>query len=74
MFVGAITISKTGEVGIDFSSKRMAWAYQKANEVHYGIEHGQDEKECVWRWTRQKEVMGKQELLLSKPFSVTKTS
>ncbi|KAJ8935177.1 hypothetical protein NQ318_010372 [Aromia moschata] len=39
---GAITISKEGEVGIFFTSKRMAWAYQRENELHYGIEHNQD--------------------------------
>lgn len=44
-FTGAITISKTGEIGIAFSSKRMAWAYRQGNEVHYGIERGQHEKE-----------------------------
>ncbi|KAF2879445.1 hypothetical protein ILUMI_26725 [Ignelater luminosus] len=42
---GAITVSKTGEIGIAFSSKRMAWAYRQGNEVHYGIERGQHEKE-----------------------------
>jgi len=42
---GAITLSKTGGVGIAFSSKRMAWAYQLGNEMHYGIEQGQHEIE-----------------------------
>lgn len=37
---GAITISKNGHVGIDFSSERMAWAYQRGDTIHYGIEHG----------------------------------
>ncbi|KAG5682879.1 hypothetical protein PVAND_012198 [Polypedilum vanderplanki] len=35
---GAITIDKDGNVGISFTSKRMAWAYQKLNTMHYGIE------------------------------------
>lgn len=47
LFPGAITISKKGEIGIDFSSNRMAWAYQKGNEIHYGIDHGQHVKENV---------------------------
>ncbi|KAK9506022.1 hypothetical protein O3M35_008038 [Rhynocoris fuscipes] len=38
---GAITVSNTGEVGIGFTTKRMAWAYQKGDEIHYGIDHGQ---------------------------------
>ncbi|XP_054261832.1 probable isoaspartyl peptidase/L-asparaginase GA20639 isoform X2 [Macrosteles quadrilineatus] len=38
---GAITISSRGEVGVFFTSKRMAWAYQLGDELHYGIEHGQ---------------------------------
>ncbi|XP_073977868.1 isoaspartyl peptidase/L-asparaginase-like isoform X1 [Rhodnius prolixus] len=38
---GAITVSNKGEVGIGFTSKRMSWAYQIGDEIHYGIEHGQ---------------------------------
>lgn len=49
-YLGAITLSKIGEIGVYFSSERMAWAYQKGNEVHYGIEHDQDEVEIA-DWT-----------------------
>lgn len=42
---GAITISRSGQLGIDFTSNRMAWAYQIKDEVHFGIEHGQHTKE-----------------------------
>ncbi|XP_063916766.1 isoaspartyl peptidase/L-asparaginase-like [Zophobas morio] len=42
---GAITISKSGGLGIDFTSRRMAWAYQIKDEIHFGIEHGQHTKE-----------------------------
>nr|XP_014276481.1 probable isoaspartyl peptidase/L-asparaginase GA20639 isoform X2 [Halyomorpha halys] len=38
---GAITVSNKGEVGIGFTSKRMAWAYQLGDEMHYGIEQGE---------------------------------
>ncbi|XP_022128779.2 probable isoaspartyl peptidase/L-asparaginase GA20639 isoform X2 [Pieris rapae] len=38
---GAITLSKNGDVGIHFSSNRMAWAYIKNNKLIYGIEHNQ---------------------------------
>ncbi|XP_069358535.1 probable isoaspartyl peptidase/L-asparaginase CG7860 isoform X4 [Maniola hyperantus] len=38
---GAITLSKNGDVGIFFSSKRMSWAYIKSNKIYYGIEHNQ---------------------------------
>jgi beta-aspartyl-peptidase (threonine type) len=35
---GAITVSNRGEVGIGFTSKRMAWAYQCKGKVYSGIE------------------------------------
>lgn len=35
---GAITIDSKGKVGVSFTSKKMAWAYQKLNKVYYGIE------------------------------------
>lgn len=38
---GAITLSNRGDVGVSFTSRRMAWAYQIDNEIHYGIEQGQ---------------------------------
>ncbi|KAJ2945991.1 hypothetical protein O0L34_g4910 [Tuta absoluta] len=38
---GAITLSKKGDVGVHFSSNRMAWAYVKENKVIYGIDQGQ---------------------------------
>lgn len=44
---GAITISNKGDVGIAFSSERMAWAYRVKNELHYGIEQNQHETELV---------------------------
>lgn len=39
---GVITIDGAGEVGIYFTSRKMAWAYQRGDEVHYGINHGED--------------------------------
>ncbi|CAG7721431.1 unnamed protein product [Allacma fusca] len=39
---GVIAITKTGEVGFQFNSHRMSWAYVQNNELHYGIEHGED--------------------------------
>lgn len=38
---GAITLSKNGDVGVYFSSKRMSWAYIRDNEIYYGIEPGE---------------------------------
>lgn len=35
---GVITIDKNGKVGVSFTSKRMAWAYQKKDKLYYGIE------------------------------------
>jgi isoaspartyl peptidase/L-asparaginase-like protein (Ntn-hydrolase superfamily) len=38
---GVIAIDKNGNVGIGFSSSHMAWAYQKANKVYYGVDKNQ---------------------------------
>jgi beta-aspartyl-peptidase (threonine type) len=35
---GAITLSNRGEVGISFTSYRMAWAYQRRGKVYSGID------------------------------------
>lgn len=42
---GAITIDACGEIGIHWTSKRMAWAYIKENDLVYGIDHGKEFKE-----------------------------
>ncbi|XP_045448522.1 probable isoaspartyl peptidase/L-asparaginase GA20639 [Melitaea cinxia] len=42
---GAITLSKTGDVGISFSTNRMAWAYIKSNKIFYGIEKNEVHEE-----------------------------
>ncbi|PSN33025.1 hypothetical protein C0J52_17828 [Blattella germanica] len=39
---GAITVTNKGEIGIDFTSKRMAWAYQRANKLCSGINKGEE--------------------------------
>ncbi|GLV32979.1 uncharacterized protein CBL_08958 [Carabus blaptoides fortunei] len=44
---GAIAVSRVGDVGVWHTSRRMAWAYQRTNQVHYGIEQGQHEIELV---------------------------
>ncbi|XP_055844763.1 probable isoaspartyl peptidase/L-asparaginase GA20639 [Episyrphus balteatus] len=38
---GAITIDKKGDVGVYFTSKRMAWGYIKGNQLVYGINQGE---------------------------------
>ncbi len=35
---GAITLSNKGQIGIHFNSKRMAWAYARNGEIHFGID------------------------------------
>lgn len=42
---GAVTLSKTGDVGVYFSSKRMAWSYVKAGKIHFGIDHDDHQTE-----------------------------
>ena len=38
---GAITLSSRGKIGIGFTSKRLAWAYQLGNKLCSGIEKDQ---------------------------------
>lgn len=38
---GVITLTPSGQVGVAFTSKRMAWAYVEADTLNYGIEQGQ---------------------------------
>lgn len=38
---GVIAIDKEGNVGIAFTSEQMSWAYQKGNQVFYGINPGE---------------------------------
>lgn len=38
---GAISIAKDRSIGIAFTSKRMAWAYQKDDKIYYGINPGE---------------------------------
>lgn len=44
---GAITIDHNENIGIYWNSKRMAWAYLKDNELHYGIDHGKNFMENI---------------------------
>jgi L-asparaginase / beta-aspartyl-peptidase len=39
---GVIVISNQADVGFHFTSKRMAWAYVKDDQLHYGINAGED--------------------------------
>ncbi|KAI8118238.1 putative isoaspartyl peptidase/L-asparaginase [Lucilia cuprina] len=38
---GAITIDAKGEIGIYWTSKRMAWAYTKGKDIVFGINHNE---------------------------------
>lgn len=42
---GAITIDAQGDLGIFWTSKRMAWAYTKGGELVYGVDHGKEMRE-----------------------------
>jgi len=41
---GAITVSNKGDVGIGFTSDRMAWAYQRRGKIYSGID--KDDEFC----------------------------
>ncbi|KAG8225839.1 hypothetical protein J437_LFUL004768 [Ladona fulva] len=47
MTAGAITLSKNGDIGIYFNSRRMAWGYQVGDTLHYGINKNDDIIETV---------------------------
>lgn len=34
---GAITLDTKGDVGIYFTSEKMAWTYRRGNKIHSGI-------------------------------------
>ncbi|KAM8715848.1 hypothetical protein ACLKA7_002828 [Drosophila subpalustris] len=44
---GIIAIDHSGRLGIYFTSKRMSWAYQRGEELHCGVESGEDQLEIV---------------------------
>lgn len=39
---GVIGIDKSGQIGIHFTSQRMAWAYQRGSQMHFGIRKKDD--------------------------------
>ncbi|XP_061402609.1 probable isoaspartyl peptidase/L-asparaginase GA20639 [Musca vetustissima] len=44
---GIISIDPKGNLGIYFTSRRMSWAYQRGEELHYGVDKGEDVVEIV---------------------------
>ena len=39
---GAIVVDKFGQLGIDWNSEMMAWAWGRNGKLHYGIHRGED--------------------------------
>ena len=39
---GVISIDKFGQLGIEWNSEVMAWAWAREDTLHYGIERGDD--------------------------------
>ena len=44
---GAICVTKDGQVGAEFSTEMMSWAYIKDDQLHYGINKNQHEVEDI---------------------------
>ena len=44
---GAVAISREGEVGVEWNSERMAWAYVREGVLHYGCNRGEDFQESM---------------------------
>lgn len=40
-FGGCITVTKKGDIGVQFSTPRMPWAYVIDNVIHFGINPGE---------------------------------
>lgn len=39
---GAIAVDKFGQIGIEWNSEMMAWAWGRSGKLHYGIHRGED--------------------------------
>lgn len=50
---GAITIDKNGTPGFYWTSKKMAWAYQRENTLRFGIRLGEEFTEELANETEQ---------------------
>ena len=46
-FGGAVCVSKSGDVGAEFTTEKMVWAFIKEGQMHYGIHPGQHEIEVL---------------------------
>uniref|UniRef100_A0A1L8EGM0 Putative isoaspartyl peptidase/l-asparaginase ga20639 isoform x1 n=1 Tax=Haematobia irritans TaxID=7368 RepID=A0A1L8EGM0_HAEIR len=44
---GVISIDGKGNLGIYFTSRRMSWAYQRGDELHYGVDKDEDIVEII---------------------------
>ena len=44
---GGVAISKDGEIGVEWNSERMGWAYAKEGKIHSGVNRGEDFVEDV---------------------------
>lgn len=44
---GAVVLSSSGDTAACFTTERMAWAWVKDGEVHFGLDPGQHEKEIL---------------------------
>ncbi|XP_054728989.1 probable isoaspartyl peptidase/L-asparaginase GA20639 [Anastrepha obliqua] len=44
---GVISIDRSGNLGINFTSPRMSWAYQRGEELHYGTDRDEDNIDIV---------------------------
>ena len=39
---GAIAVDKLGQIGIEWNSEMMAWAWGRSGKLHYGVHRGED--------------------------------
>lgn len=44
---GAIAIDKNRNIGLDFTTQRMPWAYVKCDTLHFGLEEGTAFQESI---------------------------
>ena len=39
---GVVTVGKDGDIGMHFTTERMAWSWIKAGKLHYGLNSGEN--------------------------------
>ena len=69
---GGIVLTREGEIGIGFNSRRMAWMFVKEGEIHPWIHHGYDPGEFLTEPLKSVRTNSPPPVALSKTFCYKK--